>query len=68
MPSSRPGPSSGCQPQPPWSKAGAIVQPSPQPRLEKEVIRICAVPVPQQVQLSRRIHHQGQLSERERVT
>lgn len=43
-------------------------QPCPQPRLEKEVIRNCAVPVPQQVQLSSCIHHQGQLPEKGRVT
>lgn len=40
------------------------MQPSPQPSLEKEVIRSRAVPVPQQVQRSSGIHHPGQLPER----
>lgn len=70
-PASRPGSGSGCQPSPSGaSKWGAVspAQPCPQPRLEKEVIRNCAVPVPQQVQLSSCIHHQGQLPEKGRVT
>lgn len=71
MPASRPGSGSGCQPSPSGaSKWGAVspAQPCPQPRLEKEVIRNCAAPVPQQVQLSSCIHHQGQLPEKGRGT
>ena len=65
------GSGSGCQSSPSGaSKWGAVspAQPCPQPRLEKEVIRNCAVPIPQQVQLSSCIHHQGQLPEKGRVT
>ena len=67
MPASRPGSGSGCQPSPSGaSKWGAVspAQPCPQPRLEKEVIRNCAAPVPQQVQLSSCIHHRGSCQRR----
>lgn len=66
MPAPRPGSSSGCQPWPKKRRGPHTAQP-PAFALE-EVIRSCAVPVPQQVQLSSCIHHQGQLPERRKVT